>query len=51
MPENESPGAAMTEVVWGSGMKIPWKDEIATAAQQATQGGQCAPPGELSEIS
>jgi hypothetical protein len=51
MPEKESPGAAMTEAVGGSGMKIPAKDEIAAAAQQATQGGQCALPGELSEVS
>jgi len=50
MPEKEGPGAAMTEVVGGSGVKIPAKDEIAAAAQQATQGGQCAPSGELSEI-
>jgi hypothetical protein len=51
MPEKGSPGAVMTEAVVGSGMKIPAKDEIAAAAQHATQGGQCAPPEELSETS
>src|SRR5713101_2383200 len=47
MPEKESSGAAMTEAVGDSGMKIPAKGEIAAAAQQATQGGQCAPSGEV----
>jgi hypothetical protein len=51
MPEKVSSGAAMTEAAGGSGMKIPAKDEIAAAAQQAAQGGQCGPPGELSETS
>jgi hypothetical protein len=41
----------MTEAFGGSGMKIPGEDEIAAAAQQATQGGQCAPLDELSETS
>jgi len=50
MPEKESSGAAMTEAVGDSGMKIPAKGEIAAAAQQATQGGQCAPSGEVFEI-
>src|SRR5467141_3246849 len=49
MPGNKGSDAAMTETVGGSGTKIQARGEIAAVAQQATHGGQCALPAELSE--
>src|ERR1700704_5274807 len=49
MPGNKGSGAAMTETVGGSGTKIRAREEMAAAAQQATQGGQCALPAWSSE--
>src|SRR5712691_8059117 len=49
MPGNKGSDAAMTEAVGGSGTEIRAREEIAAAAQQATHGGQCALPADLSE--